>query len=51
MNRIGAVAEELNHHPDLKLGWGKVEVEIFTHTVNGVTEKDYTLATAIDALS
>ena len=50
VNRIGATAEAQGHHPDLMLGWGKVEVSIFTHTANGVTEKDYTLAAAIDGL-
>jgi 4a-hydroxytetrahydrobiopterin dehydratase len=48
VNRIGAEAEARNHHPDLKLGWGRVEVELFTHTANGITEKDYSLAAAID---
>ena len=50
VNRIGAAAEAQNHHPDLKLGWGKVEVELFTHTINGVSEKDYTLAATIDQI-
>jgi 4a-hydroxytetrahydrobiopterin dehydratase len=50
VNRIGAAAEAQGHHPDLKLGWGKVEVELFTHTVNGISEKDYALAAAIDQL-
>lgn len=48
VNRLGAKAEAQNHHPEIKLGWGKVEVELFTHTANGITEKDYTLAAAID---
>src|SRR4051794_15387965 len=49
-NRIGAVAEAQGHHPDLLLTWGKVEVTSYTHTTNGLTEKDYTLAAAIDQL-
>jgi 4a-hydroxytetrahydrobiopterin dehydratase len=51
VNRIGALAEQQNHHPDLKLGWGRVEVELYTHTANGVSDKDYKLAAAIDQLS
>lgn len=51
VNRIGAVAESQNHHPDLLLSWGKVEVTTFTHTANGLTEKDYVLARAIDQLN
>ncbi len=48
VNRVGAVAEEQNHHPDLLLKWGSVEVTTFTHTANGLTDKDYLLAAAID---
>ena len=43
-NRIGAIAEEQGHHPDIYLTWGKVRVEIFTHTVNGLTKNDFILA-------
>ena len=50
VNRIGAVAEEQNHHPDLLLTWGKVEVSIFTHTINGISGKDHALAAMIDSL-
>jgi 4a-hydroxytetrahydrobiopterin dehydratase len=50
VNRIGAAAEDAGHHPDLKLGWGKVEVELFTHTADGITEKDYALAATIDRI-
>lgn len=51
VNRIAEVAEAQNHHPDLLLSWGKVEVTSYTHTANGLTEKDFTLAKAIDALN
>jgi 4a-hydroxytetrahydrobiopterin dehydratase len=50
VNRIGAAAEKQGHHPDITLGYGRVEVELFTHTTNGISEKDYTLAAAIDRL-
>ena len=50
VNRIGAAAEDQNHHPDILLAWGKVEVTLFTHTINGVSDKDYKLAAAIDEL-
>ena len=43
-NKIGAIAEEQGHHPDIYLTWGKVRVEIFTHTVNGLTKSDFILA-------
>ena len=48
VNRAGAVAEEQGHHPDLYLSWGKVEVRIWTHKINGLTESDFILAAKID---
>ena len=50
VNRAGAVAEEQGHHPDLLLTWGKVEVTLFTHKVNGLTESDFIMAAKIDSL-
>src|SRR5512141_1849690 len=48
VNRIGAIAEEQNHHPDICLFWGKVEVKIYTHKVEGLTESDFVLAAKIE---
>ena len=48
VNKIGDVAEAQGHHPDIHLGWGKVEVETWTHDAGGITERDYQLAEAID---
>ena len=48
VNRVGAAAEAQGHHPDLLLSWGKVEVTTFTHTADGLTAADYTLAAKID---
>ena len=48
MNRIGAIAEEQNHHPDLVLAWGRVGVEIWTHKINGLTESDFIFAAKCD---
>lgn len=50
-NRIGAIAEEQGHHPDIQLGWGRVQVEIWTHAINGLTRSDFVLAARIDASS
>ncbi|MFL6246094.1 MAG: 4a-hydroxytetrahydrobiopterin dehydratase [Thermoanaerobaculia bacterium] len=47
-NRIGAIAEEEGHHPDIYLAWGKVRVTIWTHAVNGLTRSDFVLAAKID---
>ena len=49
VNRIGAIAEEQNHHPDMFLAWGKVEVSIWTHKINGLTESDFIFAAKCDA--
>jgi 4a-hydroxytetrahydrobiopterin dehydratase len=50
-NRVGELAEEQGHHPDLCLGWGKVDVSIWTHKINGLTESDFVLAAKIDRLA
>lgn len=51
LNRIAALAEEEGHHPDLRLHqWRHLEVLIFTHKVQGLTEADFVLAAKIDAL-
>jgi 4a-hydroxytetrahydrobiopterin dehydratase len=47
VNKAGAIAEEEGHHPDLFLSWGKVEVKIWTHKVDGLTESDFILAAKI----
>ncbi len=48
VNRIGAIAEEQNHHPDIYLAWGKVRVDIWTHKIDGLTESDFVLAAKFD---
>ena len=48
VNRIGAIAEQEGHHPDLCLAWGKVDVQIYTHKIRGLTESDFVLAAKID---
>lgn len=49
-NRVGALAEDNGHHPDIHLSWGKVRVEIWTHKIDGLTESDFVLAAKIDQL-
>jgi 4a-hydroxytetrahydrobiopterin dehydratase len=48
VNRIGEVAEAEGHHPDICLTWGKVDVEIYTHKIKGLSESDFVLAAKID---
>ena len=50
VNRVGELAEEQGHHPDICFGWGKVEVTIWTHKIDGLTESDFILAAKIDTL-
>jgi len=47
-NRVGDIAEEEGHHPDLHIGWGRCTVEIWTHKINGLTESDFYLAAKAD---
>ncbi len=49
-NRVGELAEEQGHHPDIHLGWGRARIEIWTHAIDGLTESDFVLAAKIDAL-
>ena len=49
-NRVGALAEEEGHHPDIYLTWGKVKLDITTHDVGGLTENDFILAAKCDDL-
>ncbi|HKW44178.1 MAG TPA: 4a-hydroxytetrahydrobiopterin dehydratase [Candidatus Eremiobacteraceae bacterium] len=51
VDRVGAMAEEQWHHPDLHLSWGKVGVEIWTHKIDGLTESDFVFAAKCDQLS
>ena len=48
VNRVGALAEEQGHHPDILLAWGKAEITIWTHKVDGLTESDFIMAAKID---
>ena len=50
VNRVGDLAEAQGHHPDICFGWGRVEITIWTHKIDGLTESDFILAAKIDAL-
>ncbi len=50
VNQIGEVAEALQHHPDLELGWGRVRVSLTTHDTGGLTDLDYSVALGIDQI-
>jgi len=48
VNRVGELAEEQGHHPDICFGWGKADITIWTHKIDGLTESDFVLAAKID---
>ena len=48
VNRLGEVAEQEGHHPDIFLTWGKVKVTLWTHSVGGLSENDFILAAKAD---
>ena len=50
VNRVGELAEEQGHHPDICFGWGKADMTIWTHKIDGLTESDFVLAAKIDRL-
>jgi 4a-hydroxytetrahydrobiopterin dehydratase len=47
---VGYVAEKLDHHPDITIGWRKVKVAVNTHSVDGISPYDFELARRIEAL-
>ncbi len=50
MNIIGAIAEDMNHHPNWYNCYNKLEIKLFTHDAGEVTELDYTLAEQINKM-
>ena len=50
-NRIGALAEEVNHHPNIFLTWGRVRVELWTHKIDGLNEADFVWAAKADRVA
>jgi len=49
-NKVGALAEEIFHHPDIFLTWGKVKLTIWTHKIDGLNEADFIFAAKVDAV-
>ena len=52
VNRVGAAAEEVNHHPDILIhGWNKVRLSLSNHSAGGLTDVDFTMAGRFDGLT
>lgn len=50
VNKVGVIAEKIDHHPDITFGWGYAEIELTTHDTGGLTDFDFAVATAIDSI-
>lgn len=50
VNKVGAIAEEESHHPDIELGWGRVVIRLTTHDIKGLSENDFIVAAKIDLI-
>ena len=49
-NKVGALAEEYNHHPAIVTEWGKVQVRWWTHVVSGLYKNDFVMAAKTECL-
>jgi 4a-hydroxytetrahydrobiopterin dehydratase len=49
-NRVGEIAEEQGHHPDVFLSYGEVRIQLSTHSAGGLTENDFILAAKVNGL-
>ena len=50
VNKVGNIAEQEGHHPDIIFGWGYAKIKIFTHEIKGLAESDFILAAKIDKI-
>src|ERR1700728_545657 len=49
-NRVGDLADQQNHHPDIFLSWGKAKLTMWTHKIDGLTESDFVFAAKVNKL-
>lgn len=50
INSVGKIAEKEGHHPDIVVSYNKVTLELWTHSIGGLTENDFIVAAKVDAL-
>jgi len=50
VNKIADIAEAEGHHPDIKISWNKVDIDLWTHAINGLSENDFIVAAKIDEI-
>jgi 4a-hydroxytetrahydrobiopterin dehydratase len=51
VNRVGEIADAMDHHPEVLLAWGKVTLRIWTHTIDGLTELDREFAARVNEIT
>ena len=49
-NKVGLLAEDVGHHPDIHLSWGEVRLTVWTHKIDGLAEADFVFAAKADRL-
>jgi 4a-hydroxytetrahydrobiopterin dehydratase len=49
-NKVGEIAEQEGHHPDILLSYGKVKIQLWTHKIDGLSESDFILAAKCDKI-
>lgn len=50
-NKVGELADAVDHHPDIHLSWGKAKITIWTHSIGGLSEADFVFAARVDRLA
>ena len=51
VNNVANLAEAEGHHPDITIHWNKVKLDLWTHSVDGLTENDFIVASKINKLN
>ena len=51
VNKVGVIAEEEGHHPDISFGWGRATVSLSTKKIKGLHENDFIMASKIDRMA
>lgn len=51
VNKVAEIAEKEGHHPDIYISYNKVQLELFTHAIHGLSENDFIMAAKIDMLN
>lgn len=50
VNQVGEYSENVNHHPEITFTWGRVDIEIYTHSIDGLRKEDFIWAANIETL-